>query len=139
MQRAHPAPKRLRGPRRAGGWLLLFVVALALRVAYTWFANGPAAVPYSDSADYDRIAWNLAQGHGFAMGGGDAVAGAATWPTAYRPPLVPWLTSLVYRAFGHRYFAALLLQCVIGAFIPLVLRRFAAAVFGGQVALVAGW
>jgi len=34
---------------------------------------------------------------------------------------VPWLTSLLYHFVGHRYLAALLLQCVIGALIPLQL------------------
>jgi 4-amino-4-deoxy-L-arabinose transferase-like glycosyltransferase len=53
--------------------------------------------------------------------------------------LVPWLTSLVYRAFGHRPFAAILFQCAIGAMVPLLLAGFGGAVFGGTVGRIAGW
>ncbi|HTK31760.1 MAG TPA: glycosyltransferase family 39 protein [Candidatus Saccharimonadaceae bacterium] len=117
---------------RAG--LALFGLALGLRLAYTWLAAGPHAAPYSDAADYDAIAWNLAGGHGFSM----ADAAGGFYPTAFRPPLVPWLTSLVYRAFGHRYLAALALQCAIGAVVPLLAAWYGSAVFGTGVGLAAG-
>ncbi|HYM80721.1 MAG TPA: glycosyltransferase family 39 protein [Candidatus Limnocylindria bacterium] len=137
MQRSIGVPDRrprIRGPARVRPWLLLFSVALVLRIAYAWLATGPDAQPYSDAADYDAIAWNLANDRGFSLG-----ESAAPYPTAYRPPVVPWLTSLLYRAIGHEYFAAVLLQCVIGACVPLVLGRFAAAIFGGVVGELAAW
>lgn len=114
--------------------LVLFAVAFALRAAYAWLANGRSPVPYADSADYDTIAWNLARGAGFALNGE-----AGPHPTAYRPPVVPWLTSLLYRGLGHDFFAALLLQCAIGALVAPVLAGFARATFGGGVARWAGW
>lgn len=114
--------------------LLLFVVAFAVRAAYTWLANGRSPVPYADSADYDTIAWNLASGAGFSL-----VGAAGPHPTAFRPPVVPWLTSLLYRGVGHDFFAALLLQCVIGALVAPALAGFARATFGGGVARWAGW
>ncbi len=112
----------------------LFAVGFALRAAYTLLANGRSPVPYADSADYDTLAWNLARGVGFALNGA-----AGPHPTAFRPPLVPWLTSLVYRGVGHDFFAALLLQCAIGALIAPVLAGYARATFGGGVARWAGW
>ena len=40
---------------------------------------------------------------------------------------MPWLTSLLYRAVGHDFFAALLLQCAIGALVAPVLAGYARA------------
>jgi len=114
--------------------LALFAVAFALRAAYTWLANGRSPVPYADSADYDTIAWNLASGAGFALDGA-----GGPHPTAFRPPVVPWLTSLLYRVVGHDFFAALLLQCAIGALVAPALAGYARATFGGGVARWAGW
>jgi 4-amino-4-deoxy-L-arabinose transferase-like glycosyltransferase len=114
--------------------LMLFGVALALRVVYALLAAGPGATPSSDALEYDQVAWNLARGAGFSLGGG-----AMVHPTAFVPPVVPWLTSLLYRAVGHRYFAALLLQCVVGALVPLFTEALGAAMFGGTVGRLAGW
>lgn len=115
-------------------WPAMFALALALRVAYAWLAHGPDATPTSDPATYDTVAWNLARGAGFSL---DSAAGP--YPTAFVPPLVPWLTSLLYRVVGHQYFAAILLQCVAGAFVPLLLAGLGGALFGGTVGRWSGW
>ena len=130
------AASSLRPPDRArpGRWLALFAVALFLRGGYAWIASGPGTVPYSDPAHYDEIAWNLARGEGYALGSGTNVR-----PTAYRPPALPWITSLVYRAAGHRYDLAVLLQAVIGATVPLLVVALGAALFGAGVGWLAGW
>jgi 4-amino-4-deoxy-L-arabinose transferase-like glycosyltransferase len=132
-----------RGPAR--GWkgrpllapsreaLALFAVALALRVTYTCLVHGPAAEPSSDSTTYDGIAWNLARGLGFQITGATAL-----YPTA-KAPLLPWIVSLLYRVTGHVYFDAILLQCVIGAFVPVVLRALGRSMFGLPVGRIAGW
>lgn len=133
---APPRPVRARTPSGAFPLepLLLFAVAFVLRAAYTWSANGRSPVPYADSADYDTIAWNLARGAGFALNGADG-----PHATAFRPPVVPWLTSLLYRAVGHDFFAALLLQCAIGALVAPLASGYARATFGGGVARWVGW
>lgn len=124
--------RRLR--ERWAPFLLLFSVALALRLVYAWLATGPGAIPSSDPAEYDQVAWNLIQGRGFSLGVGiDAHA------TAFVPPVVPWLTSLVYAVFGHDYFAGVLLQCVIGATVPLLVSRLGSLLYGGGIGLFAGW
>lgn len=132
-----PPPRRPRpsAPRRfpAEG-VALFAVAFALRGAYAWLANGPAATPSSDPATYDAVAWNLARGLGFSLG-----EGAGAWPTAFVPPLVPWLASLVYRVAGHQYVAAVLAQCAIGALAPLLARALGANLYGSPVGRLAGW
>ncbi|MEO5618108.1 MAG: glycosyltransferase family 39 protein [Candidatus Eisenbacteria bacterium] len=132
-----PAPRRRAAAAAKsppGPWLAVFLVALALRVGYVWMAAGPGAVPSSDPLEYDTVAWNLARGAGFALG-----TGSDSYPTAFVPPVVPWITSLLYRVVGHQFFAALLLQCVIGALVPLLLASLASATFGGSVARIAAW
>ena len=130
-----PAPRRTaeRAPRRPGPALVVFLVALALRVVYAWLAVGPHATAFSDPAVYDTVAWNLARGHGFALAGA-----SGPYPTAFVPPLLPWLTSLLYGVVGHRYFAAVLLQCGLGALVPVLVMGYAGAMFGGGTARIAG-
>ncbi len=122
-----PRPRRLR-------WLLLFAVALVLRSGYAWMLSGPGTVPYSDPAHYDTIAWNLASGAGYSLG-----TEGHTRPTAYRPPLLPFLTSLVYRTFGHRYELAVQAQCLIAALVPLLVVLLGTALFDARVGWLAGW
>jgi 4-amino-4-deoxy-L-arabinose transferase-like glycosyltransferase len=137
MFRTDPSARRARRGRNgpgAGTWALVYAVALALRVGYCWMAAGPTATPSSDALEYDTVAWNLASGGGFSLEG---VGGP--YPTAFVPPVVPWLVSLIYRAGGHHFFLGLLLQCAIGALIPLLLAALASATHGGGVALTAAW
>ena len=114
--------------------LALFFVALVLRAAYAWLVHGSAAVPSSDSTTYDTIAWNLARGMGFQLG-----ADAGLYPTAFVPPALPWALSLLYRATGHSFIAAVMLMCVFGALVPPLLRSLGRAMFGPAVGTWAGW
>jgi len=108
-------------------------VAVVLRLAVVWQA-GPGITPGSEAAITDDVAWNLARGAGFTL---DAAPRAQA--TAAVPPLVPWLTSLLYRAVRHRVFASVLLQCAIGALVPLFLAALCRSLFGGAVGAWAGW
>ncbi len=127
----HPRPEA-RPDLRPG--LLLFAVAFGLRALYAAIAVGAGATPSSDTAEYDAVAWNLARGAGFSLDGG-----GGPYPTAFVPPMVPWITSLLYRAVGHHYFAAVLLQCAIGALVPLLLAGLGSTLFGGGVGRLAAW
>jgi 4-amino-4-deoxy-L-arabinose transferase-like glycosyltransferase len=128
------APSRTEARRAGLTWIAMFAVALVLRVTYAWLAHGPDATPSSDPATYDTVAWNLARGAGFSL---DSAAGP--YPTAFVPPVVPWLTSLLYRLVGHRYFAAVLLQCLAGALVPLLVAALGGALFGSRVGRASGW
>ena len=114
--------------------LAMFAVALVLRVAYAWLVHGPAAEPSSDSATYDTVAWNLARGLGFQLDGA-----GGPYPTAFVPPALPWTVSLLYRAVGHSFFAAVLLMCVLGSLVPALLRQLGRSMFGPAVGNWAGW
>jgi len=129
-------PQRPRGNPWPGvrSWLLMFATALSLRVASAWLATGPHARPSSDPATYDTVAWNLARGAGFSLEGAGGI-----YPTAFVPPVLPWITSLLYRAVGHDYFAAVLLGCVIGSLVPLLLAAFTTRMFGSAAGRLAGW
>jgi len=122
-----------RGPSRAGPLLGLFALAFAVRVAYAWLAVGPGATPSSDPAEYHAVAWNLARGAGFSLNASDG----GPHPTAFVPPVVPWLVSLLYGIVGPDYFAAVLLQCAIGACVPLLTAALGASMFGASIGQVA--
>ncbi|HET7224746.1 MAG TPA: hypothetical protein VFK69_03440 [Candidatus Eisenbacteria bacterium] len=136
IQRADPARIRHRLPYggHPGRGLAMVLVAFALRAGYALLAHGGHPVPASDSAEYDTVAWNLARGLGFALDGR-----SGPYPTAFVPPVVPALTALLYRGVGHRYDAALLLQCGIGALVPPLLAGFAGMLYGRAVGALAGW
>ena len=128
------APRRHLQSWKPGEPWALFAVALALRAGYTLLSTGLHPQPYSDAADYDQIAWNLARGLGFSTGDGPGA-----FATAFRPPVVPWLTSLLYRLIGHQVLGALLLQCVIGALVTVLVVALGSVLFGGGVGRIAGW
>lgn len=129
--RPRPLLTSLKGPSSEA--LALFFTALVLRVVYVFAVHSVNAQPSSDGITYDQLAWNLARGMGFQLQGEVALYATA------KAPLLPWLLSLVYRATGHSYFAALLLQCVIGAFVPLGVRALGRSMFGPGVARIASW
>ncbi|MCE9628042.1 MAG: glycosyltransferase family 39 protein [Candidatus Eisenbacteria bacterium] len=128
-----PRPLLTRIPGPSGEVLALFLVALVLRVGYVLAVHATNAQPSSDGITYDQLAWNLARGMGFQLQGE-----AALYPTA-KAPLLPWMLSLLYRATGHSYFSALLLQCVIGAFVPVGVRTLGREMFGPSIGRIAGW
>ncbi len=132
-----PRPRRGRFDVRRLPWegLVLFAVAFALRALYTWLSQGPDAFASSDAASYDEIAWNLARGLGFKASGGTGLL----YPTAFRPPVLPFVLSLVYRVVGHRFLSALWLQCAIGALLPVALVEFTRSTVGSSTARIAGW
>jgi 4-amino-4-deoxy-L-arabinose transferase-like glycosyltransferase len=133
-----PTSSRRPGRRHRAGadraWVGMFLVALGLRVAYAWLATGPHSVPYGDSVDYDTLAWRLATAHGFTLG-----PDSAPYATAFRPPVLPWIVSLLYAVSGHRFFAAVLLQCLIGALVPPLLVELGRHLYSRGVGVIAGW
>jgi 4-amino-4-deoxy-L-arabinose transferase-like glycosyltransferase len=136
MQRAEPLRRPIRSTsgRDGASWLAMFAIALVLRAGCAWLLAGTRVTPGSDAAVFDGVSWNLARGAGFTL---ESAAGAH--PTASVPPVGPWLTSLLYRAVGHRYVAAVLLQCVIGSLMPLLIAAFGRSLFGDPVGRWSGW
>ncbi|MCB9030613.1 MAG: glycosyltransferase family 39 protein [Deltaproteobacteria bacterium] len=90
--------------------------------------------PKGDALDYDNIAWNLTNGHGFGINFGDKDwqqsylnsdlsekylsifnTEASFSPTAYRPPLLPILISIFYRVFGVKFWIWQIFSTIISA------------------------
>jgi hypothetical protein len=80
------------------------------------------------------VAWSLARGLGFQLTGD-----GGAYPTAFVPPALPWVVSLLYRAVGHSFFAAVLLMCVLGSLVPPLLRQLGRSMFGSAIGNWAGW
>ena len=95
-------------------WLLvLFVFALSLWANGAWFVTDPATYRFfppfqpgfnaNDNtllgAEYLNIGLALAQGQGFSN-----PFGAATGPTAWMPPLYPFLLAVLILLFGNLLF-----------------------------------
>ncbi|MFM7231833.1 MAG: ArnT family glycosyltransferase [bacterium] len=129
--RPRPLLSRLRGPSLET--LGLLGVALALRLAFVFAVHGPDAQPSSDGITYDALAWNIARGMGFSL-----ETEGGFYPTA-KAPLLPWLLSLVYQVTGHVHFAALVMQCVLGALVPVLVRALGRSLFGPGVGRIAAW
>lgn len=130
--RPRTRPRSIPAPRR--GTLMMLLVGFLLRLGYAWVSQGVDATPYSDARQIDDVAWNLARGAGFSFQGG-----GGPYPTAIVPPVVPWLVSLLYRAIGHEYFGALVLQCAIGALAGPIAGALGGALFGPAAGALAGW
>src|SRR5436309_3730146 len=137
MLRRDPSPAsrpRQGGRAHPGPWLLLFGVAFALRALYALWALGPDPHAPGAAAEVDAVAWNLARGYGFSLGGVSRPS-----PTALVPPLVPWAEALIYRSAGHHYILAALLLCFASALVPPLVASLGAATFGGPIGRAAGW
>jgi 4-amino-4-deoxy-L-arabinose transferase-like glycosyltransferase len=87
---------------------LLFVLALALRLAYVLQEH---PVPPQDTPDYDEIALNLLKGEGFVA--------RENWfgfeMRSWRAPFYPFFLAAVYGGCGHRHLAVEVVQAVVGA------------------------
>lgn len=120
----------------------IFWVALFLRVAYMTFAHTWHMRPYEDHFTFGyemgRIGRALATGYGFA----DPFRGH-TGPTAWVPPLYPWILAADFRLFGvYSAFSAwmiLAFDCVLNALILQPLWEIAARCFDRKVAFWSAW
>lgn len=125
-----PAPPGHRERRPVVGVLVVLAVAAAARLAL--ILATPDLPLRDDPADYHRLAASVARGHGF----GDTVLAAGGGPTAFRPPLYPFLLGVVYRLGGVDVGTARLVQAGLGVAAVGLLGLLAARLAGRKVALV---
>ena len=98
-----------------GRWLALIVgAALVVRVAWI-LATLP--MPYWDAAEYDGLAWRLANGEGYVAPDGS--------PTAYRPVGYPAFLAAIYVVFGHSWAAGYFANAILSAFSVILAYRLA--------------
>ena len=97
------------------GMLALIIgVALAIRVVWVVVFQTP---PESDPVDYDRLAWQLAQGKGYVRDDGT--------PTAFRPVGYPAFLAAIYLVFGHSWLAAGVANALLGTLSVALTYRLA--------------
>ena len=99
---------------------------------------GAASGHWEFGYEMGRIAQSIALGHGF----GSPFHGW-TGPTAWQPPLYPYLLAGIFRVFGVYSAAsggiALALNCIAAGVSALLIYRIAGRIGGAKVALWSAW
>jgi Glycosyl transferase family 2/Dolichyl-phosphate-mannose-protein mannosyltransferase len=125
---------------RSPGWMVL--VAFAVRILWIVLAHTyrfrTNEANFGFGWEIGRLAYALANGHGFSSPfGGD------TGPSAWNPPLYPWILSVAFRIFGNysraAAFATLAFNSFFAALTSWTVYRSARRVFGEKVAIWSGW
>jgi len=84
----------------------VFILALSARLLFQAAGVGWDSPPRDDAAQYDAIAWSLAQGGPYV---------ATDGYVSHRAPAYPFLLAGVYTIFGHSWTAARVTQALLGA------------------------
>ena len=121
-----------------------WIVGIALLLRVGWIIIGHTYKFKSADGNFGfgwemgRIGASLASGHGFS-----SPFGPVTGPTAWEPPLYPYLTAGVFLLFGiYSKAAAFVLLTMNSAFSALTcipIFRIARRSFGEKVAVASGW
>jgi 4-amino-4-deoxy-L-arabinose transferase-like glycosyltransferase len=123
------------GGRRFAIWMAVIALAgLAVRIAYALAANVPQG--FGDDVWFHEVANGLVHGRGFSDPFNSVVNGTLVFghggalsPTAFHPPLFPWLLAIASAVGLDTYTAHQVVGCVLGAaaipVIGLVGRRLA--------------
>ena len=123
---------------------LFWIVAIALIVRVGWIVIGHTYKfkttddNFSFGWEMGRIGASLAAGHGFS-----SPFGPATGPTAWEPPLYPYLTAGVFLVFGiyskASAFVLLTLNSVFSALTCIPIFLIARRMFSEKVAVGSAW
>lgn len=114
------------------GLAAILVLALALRVGIVLIPSHFTL--YGDPVDYNDHAVSIALGHGYPP---TAIASPGT-PSAFRPPVYPYLLGALYAVVGLHLTAARLLGAVLGTLTVLLTAWLAATLWDRRVGLLAG-
>ena len=121
-------------------WMVL--VAFAVRVLWIALAHTyrfrTTEANFGFGWEIGRIAYSLANGHGFGSPfGGD------TGPSAWTSPVYPWVVALAFRIFGSyshaAAFALLTFNSLFAALTSWTVYRTARLLFSEKVAVWSGW
>jgi 4-amino-4-deoxy-L-arabinose transferase-like glycosyltransferase len=123
--------RRLLAPGRTRDLVVLGGAAFLLRLAWV-LVYGRVNTPdgsVNDTTFYEFTTGSLANGHGYT--------GIDFQPTAGWPPVLSFLVSLLYRAFGERLSLALALNVVLSAATVVLIYLVAERMLGRREARVA--
>ncbi|HZT66392.1 MAG TPA: glycosyltransferase family 39 protein [Acidimicrobiales bacterium] len=127
------AARLLRGGKTIWWWAVAGALAIALALRVGLVLATPHLPLVNDPADYQRLAVSIAHGHGY---GRSAVAPAGG-PSAFRPPLYPYLLGWFYWLVGVHRGAARIVQAVIGTGTVALVGALAHRFWGRAAALAA--
>ena len=125
--------------RRPSGFVLglagLALAGLALRLFYALSVvdRGPLL---GDALEFHLLANHLADGHGYVQAFRFRDSGVA-WPTAYKPPLYPFVLAAVSWLGGKGYVAHHLATCALGTATVVVVGLLGRRAAGRTAGLVA--
>ena len=121
-----------------------WIVAIALFLRVGWIVIGhtykfkPTDDNFGFGFEMGRIAASLASGHGFS-----SPFGPVTGPTAWEPPLYPYLTAGVFLLFGiyskASAFVLLTLNSAFSALTCIPIYHIARRMFSEKAAIVSAW
>jgi 4-amino-4-deoxy-L-arabinose transferase-like glycosyltransferase len=116
------------------GQVLVAILALALVVRVAVILAEPGYEPTFDSADYDRHARSIADGDGFP----ESVMAANGGPSAFRPPLYPYMLGAVYAVLGADtgIEGGRVLGALIGVLVVYLIYLVGANLWGRRVGIV---
>lgn len=114
----------IRPGREVGFLCFIYVVALAVRLAFT-LAVGRGDLSY-DEIEYHMLGANLAAGNGYNWFFG--------LPTAFRPPGYPFLLAALYWFIGPNYFVARIVQCFFAATVGVLTYLLGREMFDRRIA-----
>lgn len=115
-------------------YLLLFISAFLVRVVYImtledkWY--------FYDTVHYDKAASSILSEQGF--GKGYYFSGLTEFQDEYSlTPVYPLFLAGIYSTFGHNFFAVRIIQCLIGAFICIMIFLIGREIFNQKVGFIA--
>lgn len=135
-------PRSMNGEHFARTLLVMFLVALALRLAVIPFQIGEVLDPARDhwgfGCEEGRIARSIAAEEGFS-----SPLFGKTGPTSWSTPVYPYLLAGVFRLFGiytaASAWAILSLNCLFSALTCIPIYFIARTAFDPRTAFWAGW
>ncbi|MDD5773561.1 MAG: glycosyltransferase family 39 protein [bacterium] len=110
--------------------ILIFLFSLALRLTYNFFLADPDTPPTSDGKYFDKVALNIANGHGFTLPPNNI-------PTSRKTPAYPFFLAIIYKIFGHSYSIARFFQSIVDALIPIFVYLITIEIFDNKTAMIA--
>ncbi len=105
--------------------LLIFLLALTVRILFNIFYVGTTDVPISDAQDYHKIALSLLH--------------TGAYHSTFRPPLLPFFIAILYKLFGVNYFVVRIVLSIFSSFTCLIVYKISKEIFDRQVALIAAF
>lgn len=113
--------------------ILLGVLALALAIRIATIVGTPGYEPVFDSGDYVRHAESIAAGDGFP----ESIFTTSDSPSAFRPPLYPYVLGAVYAVFGegNGETAGRIVGALLGTLVVYLMFLVGRAIWGERVGM----